>query len=792
MQQQLAHYRIEKTLGEGSFAWVYRAYDEKFEQYVALKVLKTKWLDDPNAIARFKREARTIRKLRHPHIIDVYDVGELEGQVYLAQLLIDGETLAHRLIRGPLAWNEVIQIVTQIGSALDYAHSQGVIHRDIKPQNILLGPGNQAYLGDFGLIRAVEGSTHLSSTTSMIGTAHYMAPEIWDGKKAVSATDVYALSCVVFEMLTGKVLFEGSSMAAVTKQHIVGPQFPERWPDDVPARVTRILRHGLVENPNERISSGGELAQRLQALDPLVKPTPPPVIEARTLPISKDQPPWKWVGIGLAALIIVLAAIYFIGGPNDDEMNTSTEATLVALAATATAQMETGVAINSQVVETVKPINTTTTPPTPINALISPTSTETPTSTPVSSKPTKTPTKTPFPPTRTRTPTPIPSPPTPTKTPLPPTRTPLPPTPTRTPLPPTQTPITNAAPSISDEEAEQGWASSGHAASSEEAFVHWNNDDPPQIPESCAKCHSTPGFLDAIGADGTAAGVVNRAASIGTVIECDACHNEATSVMSSVVMPSGIRISNLGPEVVCMQCHQGRYSAVRVNEDLADKGDEDTINEDLWFQNIHYYAAAATLYGAEAMGGYQYDEKSYQAKYEHVEDFNVCVDCHNSHTLQVRLEACNECHEGVTSKNDVKNIRTQDSLIDYDGDGNASEGLYYEIEGLREMLDRAIQTYANAVTGKSIVYDTHNYPYFFVDTNSNRRPDGDEVSSDNRYNAWTPRLLKAAYNYQVSSKDPGAYVHNGKYIIQLLYDSIEDLNSTLANPINLSDSNRPG
>lgn len=267
MPQQLAHYEIKELLGEGSFAWVYRAYDQKFEQDIALKLLKPIWLSDRQAIARFKQEAKTTRKLHHSNIVGVYDVGESDGQIYLTQLLVEGETLAQRLTNnGRLKWNEVLNIVTTIGSALDYAHSEGIIHRDIKPANIFLGPDNKAYLGDFGLIRAVEGSASLSASGSMIGTGHYMAPEIWDGKDATPATDVYALSCVVFEMLTGEVLFEGSSMMAVLKKHADGPEFPDSWPPDVPDGVTEVLQRGLAKDPIERFSRTGEMLAALETL----------------------------------------------------------------------------------------------------------------------------------------------------------------------------------------------------------------------------------------------------------------------------------------------------------------------------------------------------------------------------------------------------------------------------------------------------------------------------------------------------------------------------------------------
>lgn len=332
------------------------------------------------------------------------------------------------------------------------------------------------------------------------------------------------------------------------------------------------------------------------------------------------------------------------------------------------------------------------------------------------------------------------------------------------------------------------WSSSAHADAAAEAFTHWNEEDPKEIPVECAKCHSTPGYRDFIGADGSAAGAVDKAAPIGTVVECTACHNDVTLTMDSVVMPSGVEITGLGREARCMQCHQGRESTISVNEAIAEAAvtDEDTVSEELGFLNIHYYAAAATKYGTVAKGGYEYEGKTYDANFAHVDQFDTCVECHNPHTLEVRVEQCSGCHAGVTSVEDLKNVRMRGSLVDYDGDGDVEEGIYFELEGVREFLSQGIQMYAEEVAGTPIVYDSASYPYFFIDTNADGQASEDEAAFSN----WTPRLLKAAYNYQVSIKDPGAFAHGGKYIIELLYDSTEDLNSALANPIDLSKANR--
>jgi hypothetical protein len=206
----------------------------------------------------------------------------------------------------------------------------------------------------------------------------------------------------------------------------------------------------------------------------------------------------------------------------------------------------------------------------------------------------------------------------------------------------------------------------------------------------------------------------------------------------------------------------------------------------LGFLNIHYYAAAATLYGSVVQGGYEYEGQAYEAKFDHVEGDDSCAGCHTPHSLELRIEACAACHEGVASVEDLRNIRMEGSLQDYDGDGNLEEGIFFEIETLQQMLLTAINGYGAEVAGAAVVYDSGTHPYWFTDTNGNGTVDEGENVRDNAFASWTPRLLKAAYNYQVSLKDPGAYAHNGKYIIELLHDSINDLNSEISTPVDMT------
>jgi len=327
---------------------------------------------------------------------------------------------------------------------------------------------------------------------------------------------------------------------------------------------------------------------------------------------------------------------------------------------------------------------------------------------------------------------------------------------------------------------EAKWASSGHNAVDSEAFRHW--DEEGEISASCAKCHSTGGHLDFYGVDGTEAGVVNNAALLGTTVECIACHNDATVEKDSVVFPSGVEISGLGSSARCMECHQGRSSGVAVDAAIADANvpDDDTVSDALRFLNIHYLAAGSTLLGAEVHGGYEYAGKSYDVKLTHVEGIDSCVNCHDAHSLEVKVDKCATCHE-LTETLGLKDIRYMGSLNDYDGDFNTDEGIHDEITGLADILYGAIQAYAEA-SGMPIVYDAHSYPYWFADPNNTGV--GEAAYNGN----FTARLLKAVYNYQVVQKDPGVYAHNPKYVIQLLYDSIEDLDPTLVADLSRDDA----
>lgn len=341
--------------------------------------------------------------------------------------------------------------------------------------------------------------------------------------------------------------------------------------------------------------------------------------------------------------------------------------------------------------------------------------------------------------------------------------------------------------------AERLWSKSPHADKTAEAFKHWDAEG--SVPTTCAKCHSTPGYRDYIGADGSAVNTVDKAAALGTTIECAACHadpeNGIVHNRTNVIFPSGVEVKGLGPEALCMECHQGRASTKTVDDSIAAAAlpDDDTASSKLRFINIHYFAASATQFGSAAKGGYQYAGKEYDHRFAHIPGYNACNTCHNPHSLEVEMEACNTCHTGIK---DPRDIRYYGSFVDYDGDGDISEGMYYEIEQLKGMLYDTIRAYASTVLGAPIAYDGLTYPYFFNDPNNNGVVDTSEANTANGYSKFSARLLRAAYNYQVTIKDPNGFAHNGKYLIELIFDSIEDLNTKIEGGAQASGIFRPG
>lgn len=261
---QLGRYKIESRLGSGAYADVYKAVDQMLKRTVALKVLKPALVADGEAFGRFVQEAQVAANLFHPYIATVLDVGESDGYHFLAMRYVQGLALDKVLARqGAFRWEQAIKIIAQVGEALDFAHQKGLVHRDVKPQNILLSETEGAVLTDFGLVRAIT-SSGMTTTGSFLGTPNYMAPEIWEGQEATLAADQYALACVLVEMLTGKILFDGKTPPAVMLMHFMPLELPASWPDGTPAGLTKALAQALAKAPANRFASNAAFLSALR------------------------------------------------------------------------------------------------------------------------------------------------------------------------------------------------------------------------------------------------------------------------------------------------------------------------------------------------------------------------------------------------------------------------------------------------------------------------------------------------------------------------------------------------
>lgn len=332
-----------------------------------------------------------------------------------------------------------------------------------------------------------------------------------------------------------------------------------------------------------------------------------------------------------------------------------------------------------------------------------------------------------------------------------------------------------------DEEILKAWLGSPHADASMEAFRHWDVDG--EIPGACAVCHSTTGVIDYLSTPQKTAGVIDHPVPIGTTVECAACHNDGAQGLKDVVFPNQQTVSMPDSSAICTVCHQGRSSMDQVAASVMGMA-EDTVSADIRFINIHYAASASTQLGGAVRGGYQYEGRSYAGPFVHVEGFGTCVSCHNAHDSLVKFDSCTSCHEGAA---DFREIRT--TPLDILGDGNTGAGIAVVVEAIHAQLISAIMVYARDVATAPIVYSNAVYPYFFNDLNADGVADPGEAVFANAYKSWTPRLLKAAYNYQFVGKDHGAFAHNPHYAIQLMIDSIENL-SEVAN-VDVTGFSRP-
>lgn len=263
--QTLGQYRIIEPLGRGGMATVFKAFQPSLERYVAVKVLPPYYAHEEGFAERFVREARSVARLEHPHILPVYDFGQEDEFTYIAMKYVPAGTLKDLISGDAMPIEHAIEIIAQIGQALDYAHGQGIIHRDVKPSNVLMDRGEWALLMDFGLAKIVEGSVQLTASGVGVGTPAYMSPEQGQGRPVDHRADIYSLGVVLYEMLTGRVPFDAETPMAVVIKHITEPlPLPHIVNPLIPEAVELVILKALAKNPADRYSSCGQMAEALQ------------------------------------------------------------------------------------------------------------------------------------------------------------------------------------------------------------------------------------------------------------------------------------------------------------------------------------------------------------------------------------------------------------------------------------------------------------------------------------------------------------------------------------------------
>jgi eukaryotic-like serine/threonine-protein kinase len=259
-------YELEELVGHGGMSSVYKAHDTLLERNVALKVLHEQYNADEEFVERFKREARSVAQLQHPNIVTVIDRGEEDGRQYIVFEYIDGENLKELVVRqGRLDVREALEIAVEVARALAFAHGHGLVHRDVKPQNVLLNGDGRAKVTDFGIARSVD-VEGMTSTGMVLGTSNYIAPEQASGQPVDAHTDVYALGVVLYETLAGELPFPGESFLAVAMKHVhePPPNLLEKRPE-VPIRIAAAVDRALEKNPEERFPTMDAFAAELEA-----------------------------------------------------------------------------------------------------------------------------------------------------------------------------------------------------------------------------------------------------------------------------------------------------------------------------------------------------------------------------------------------------------------------------------------------------------------------------------------------------------------------------------------------
>ena len=324
---KFSRYELREELGRGGMATVYRAYDPLFEREVALKILKQELLENVHLRERFERETKIIARLEHAAIVPVYDVGNDNNQLFFVMRYMAGGSLVERIQDRSLSLSEIAHIIQRVAAALDYAHNKGVIHRDLKPGNILFDEYNNAYISDFGIAKLTHASVKLTNS-GIIGTPTHMSPEQAMGEEVDGRSDIYSLGVILFEMLSGKTPYEATTPLGMAFKHASDP-VPHilKINPNLPEGIEMVIEKVMAKNRDERYKSGTEFANAFITTMPGVLPAdanlvtpPPPAPKAITPPLTPPSAapthqPISRFGIPGVFIVLTLAAFAFWGYP---------------------------------------------------------------------------------------------------------------------------------------------------------------------------------------------------------------------------------------------------------------------------------------------------------------------------------------------------------------------------------------------------------------------------------------------------------------------------------------------
>src|SRR5919106_1600982 len=307
-------YEVQTTLGRGGMAQVYRATDRVLGRAVAVKILSRRFSSDEKFVARFRREAQASAGLNHPHVVSVFDTGSHDGVHYIVMEYVEGETLGALLARdGPLPPDRAGRIAADVAAALESAHQKGLVHRDVKPGNVMIDHDGRVKVVDFGIARAAADDT-LTQTGLVLGTAAYLSPEQARGDKVDARSDIYSLGCVLYEMMTGRTPFVADSSVAMAYSHVnEEPRPPSEKRPEVPPELDAVVMRALEKEPSQRFASAAEMRAALLASLPGTDELPPtmPIAaggETDVMPATTATPPapdrrWWIAAGGIAALL---------------------------------------------------------------------------------------------------------------------------------------------------------------------------------------------------------------------------------------------------------------------------------------------------------------------------------------------------------------------------------------------------------------------------------------------------------------------------------------------------------